>query len=126
MNAEVKIEVGVQGKQRYHDEPFKPTRTWTDAFSWTTDLTSYLTETPTIASSIYSYISAARARGAETQTHIAIRLDNPTHPVPGKGVVPLPKSHIDFGFTDLNVESSSVIQTTLEEKIGNMKNTAKY
>lgn len=126
MNAEVRIQVGVQAKRRYNDEPFRPSRSTSSAWIWETDLDTYKTLTPTIAASVYTQVQQDRASGAEAFTHITIRIDNITHPTPAKGVVVLPKAHRDFGITDIEFTSAAVIQKQIEDTVADLRQHSKY
>lgn len=126
MNAEVKISVSVKSSYRENAKLWRPTNIYVRDFQLITDLDNYLSVTDDFSDTIYTYVAAERALPAEPSTHYTIRLGNPTHPIPAKGVIPLPKGHLDGSLSDLEFESSAVLKDTLNNIIGDLKTVAKY
>lgn len=126
MDAVVDIKISVHSRKRMWDEPFKPTRTYTSSWHWPTTLSAYALLTPTIADEIVGYIASERAQVAETTTHVSIRLDNPTHPITGKGVIPLAKGHMDTAYTEAEITSTQFLITEIDKIISHLKAGAKY
>lgn len=126
MNATVDIKIGVQTRKRFDDEPFRPTRAWSSNWHWTTSLDTYASLSAGMATEVFAYAANERAQGGETTTHLAIRLDNVTHPATGAGVVPLQKGHMDTAYTDLEFASAEVLQNEINTIITHLKQTAKY
>lgn len=127
MNAKLDIKIGVQTRRRFVDEPFKPTRTWSSDWHWESDLAGYSSVVSDIASEVFSYVQSERSVSyTETTTHVAVRLDNPTHPIPSAGVVPLAKGHRDCTFTDGNLTSSDDLLKVLNDVIADLQKNAKY
>lgn len=126
MNADVNIDISVASRRRNNSLPFRPTITYNQEFHYKTDLTNYLSILNGVASDIITYVSGQRALLAENITHIAVKLDNPTHPPTAKGVVKLPKGHWDVALSDLETQTTNDIVNLLQTIIGNLKNTAKY
>lgn len=126
MNAKVDIGAVVHTKYRYNAERWRPTDTHNDAFNWSTDLDHSSLLTPTIANSILTQVELSRARGGEVELHLSVRIDNVTHPTPGKGVIPLAKAQRSFGMSDIEVTGVVPIQTLIDNVIEELRATAEY
>lgn len=122
----IRIEIGVTSRVRQFDEAFKPTITYTESFIYHSDLLHYTTLVPTIVSFIWSYVQSEKMAGAIVQTHVAIWLDNVTHPWTGAGVVKLPKGHRDTQLSNEEFTSAQILQDHLTGNILDVKNGAKY
>lgn len=126
VNADVNINIGVKSTKRDHFEPFKPTSIRTEAFHYTTDLDSYPALVDTISTNVFSHVEEQRLLGWQTTTLYSVRLDNPTHPATGAGVVKLAKGHLDGSLSDEEFQSSLNLKNTLSTIIGDLKTRAKY
>lgn len=125
-NAKVDIKVGIQIRYRVDTERFRPTRVWNSSFSLATDTTSASGAIPAFANSVFAEVLSARNAGLETFTHVGIRLDNPSHPVAAKGVVPLAKGHLDGQLADGDFPDAMTLQTLLTNAVQYMAEQAKY
>lgn len=126
INADVRVDIGVSSKIRRFAEPFKPTITYSNTFQTKTSLDAYSAPVQALVDQTYNYIQAERAAGAEISLHIAITVDNPTHPPTAKGVVKLPKGHIDMALTDLDVANANVISSKVMDTLTDMRTLARY
>lgn len=123
---EVRIQVGQQSKVRLNSEPFRPTKTYSAVFQYSTNLDDYQDTTAAAADEIWTHLVSERALGAEITTHCAVWLDNVTHPVAAKGVVKLPKGHIDTALSDLEFVSAQTLEDHLNNLVLNLRTNAKY
>jgi hypothetical protein len=126
MNARLDIKAGIEIRTRLTAERYQPTIKRTSAFHYVTDLDGYRVVLPSIGAQLFSDISTARTSGSQTTTHLSVRLDNPTHPEPAKGVIPLAKGHRDITMADGDVADGYSIEVALTEVIETLEATAKY
>lgn len=126
MNAEVQINVSVKSALRDTGVRWKPTNIYIHDFHLTTDLDNYLTETPTFCTTVWDYKYFQDGALTDPVTHYTVRLGNPTHPTPPKGLLPMPKGHLDGSLTNEAFATSDTLKDILNGIIGDMKTVAKY
>lgn len=127
VDADITFKHTVKTQIRLHDEPFKPTRIYSETFVDETNTDNYLADIETVGNKVWNYVYSEKLNGLNTvDLHFSITLSNATHPPVAKGVVPLAKGHRDAKLDHLELITSQSIKDVLTQICADLIAGAKY
>lgn len=125
-DASLKIRAVVNIKERLVNEPFKPTITSDHQLSFSSSLSTISEDSGSIATNVWNFVVSSSGANRGVGLHLAVWMENVTHPAPAAGVVPLPKEHYDAALTDLELTNAAAIEDKLLSMVQIMQKRSEY
>lgn len=124
---EVGVRIGVTSYVRDVEHQWQQTSTYTTPFLYTTDTQSFGDASEQMGLDVWDWAQSELANPNTTiGVHMAVWLDNFTHPPVATGVIRLPKANKDVAYTQQQFKSSDWLTERINNIILDLKNTARY